>query len=373
MKTRGAVVQKRGDDYEVIDLVLDGPRRDEVLVRVAATGICRSDDHLASGDLVVETYPFCGGHEGSGVIEAVGAAIGHLEVGDHVVFSFVPACGRCRWCASGRQNLCDLGAYALTGRRPEEPPSWRMSTTDGRPVGQMSGIGTFATHTVVNVASVVKIDRDLPLDLMCLLGCCVSTGWGSAVNDAAVAPGDVVVVMGVGGIGANAVQGARMSGARAVIAVDPGELKRDTAAAVGATHTCATMDEARRVARRMTDGQGADSVIVCVGVLDGSHVAEALEVTRKAGTVVVTSVGAMGEVGAPISLFRLSMFHQRLQGSIYGGCNPRRDIPRQIELYRSGQLRLEELVTRRYRLDDIGQGFADLRAGLNVRGVITFS
>ncbi|MET0954091.1 MAG: NDMA-dependent alcohol dehydrogenase [Aeromicrobium sp.] len=372
MRTRGAVVSAPGAAYEVIDMELDDPREHEILVKVAASGICHSDDHLATGDLVVSTYPFCGGHEGAGVVVGLGPSVDEFAVGDHVVFSFVPACGRCRWCATGRQNLCDLGAHALDGCRPDDPTSWRLHTLDGRPVGQMSSLGTFSEHTVVNVASAVRVDKDLPLDVVCLLGCCVSTGWGSAVNDAGTEPGDTVIVMGVGGIGVNAVQGARHAGATCVIAVDPVEMKRSFALTMGASHAVGTMQEARRIARARTNGQGADRAVIAVGVLAGDHVAEAMGAIRKAGTVVVTSVGSMSDLGGPVSFFQLAMFHQRLQGSIFGGCSPRRDIPRQIQMYRDGTLKLDELVTNRYSLDEIGHGFADLHAGRNVRGVVVF-
>ncbi|KAA1394305.1 NDMA-dependent alcohol dehydrogenase [Aeromicrobium ginsengisoli] len=373
MKTRGAVVVAPGRPYEVVDLVLDEPRAREVVVKMSASGICHSDDHLATGDLQVQTYPFCGGHEGSGVVVALGTDVTEVEVDDHVVFSFVPACGRCRWCAAGQQNLCDLGAHALSGCRPDDPSTWRVHTPDGRPVGQMSSIGTFSEHTVVNVASVIKVDRDLPLHVICLLGCCVSTGWGSSVNDARVEPGDTIIVMGLGGIGMNAVQGARHAGAGCVIGVDPVAMKRTLASDFGATHAVASMQEAGRLARSRTDGQGADKAVIAVGVLAGDHLAEALSTVRKGGTVVITSVAPMTDLGAPISLFQVAMLHQRIQGSIYGGCNPRRDIPRQVQMYRDGQLILDELVTKTYSLDDIGQGFADLRSGLNLRGVVTFN
>jgi Zn-dependent alcohol dehydrogenase len=186
---------------------LDEPREHEVLVRMGAAGLCHSDDHFATGDIPVGHLPFCGGHEGAGVIEAVGPGVRGLAVGDHVVTSFIPSCGRCRWCASGQQNLCDNGALMLEGCQLDG--SFRMHL-DGHDVGRAGLVSTFADYSVMPEWSCIKIPEDVPLDIAALLGCGVPTGWGSAVNAAAVSPGDVVIVMGVGGIGVNAVQARAM-------------------------------------------------------------------------------------------------------------------------------------------------------------------
>ncbi|MGH9057730.1 MAG: alcohol dehydrogenase catalytic domain-containing protein, partial [Acidimicrobiales bacterium] len=180
MKTRGAVVTKAPGKYEIMDLEVDDPRPREIRVRMVATGLCHSDDHLATGDIPAGVYPWLGGHEGGGVVESVGPNTPGWEVGDHVVFSFLPGCGRCRWCAAGMQNLCDYGATLLAGSRYDDPTSYRVHTEDGSPVGQMCGLGTFAEHTTVGVDSAIKVDKDVPLDRICLLGCGVGTGWGSA-------------------------------------------------------------------------------------------------------------------------------------------------------------------------------------------------
>ncbi len=372
MRTRGAVITKSPGEYEVIDLELDEPRQGELMVKMAASGLCHSDDHLATGDMPAALYPFCGGHEGSGVVEKVGPGTAGFEVGDHVIFSFLPGCGRCRWCASGMQNLCDLGATLLTGARPDDPTSYRMHTVDGQPVGQMCGISTFAEHTVVNIASAVKIEKDLPLDKVCLLGCGVGTGWGSAVNSAQVRPGDTVIIMGIGGIGINAVQGAAHAGASNVIAVDPVAMKREKALQLGATHAFADIAEADALAKSVTNGQGADSCIVTIGVVKGEHVGQAFSAIRKAGTVVVTGLGNMAEVGLPVSLAELTLFQKRIQGSLFGASSPSSDILRQAQMYRDGKINLDDLVTSTYSLDDIAQGYRDMHAGKNIRGVILF-
>jgi len=372
MRTRGAVVTKVPGAYEVIDLELDEPRQGEIQVKMVASGLCHSDDHLATGDIPVAVYPFAGGHEGAGVVEKVGPHTLGFEVGDHVVFSFLPGCGRCRWCASGMQNLCDLGAGLLTGARFEDPTSYRLHTLDGEPVGQMCGISTFVEHTVVSVNSAVKVDKDLPLDRVCLLGCGVGTGWGSAVNSAGVRPGDTVIIMGIGGIGINAVQGAAQAGASNVIAVDPVPFKREKALELGATHAFSDIAEADELAKSLTNGQGADSVIVTIGVVKGEHVGQAFAATRKAGTVVVTGLGNIAEVGIPVSLGELTLFQKRIQGSLFGASNPSSDILRQVQMYRDGKLKLDELVTTTYALDEIAKGYEDMHAGKNIRGVVLY-
>src|SRR3954451_5414460 len=269
--TRTSVIRKAPGTYETVEVELDDPRQGEVTVKLAASGLCHSDDHNATGDIPVGIYPYAGGHEGAGVITAVGPNTPEFEVGDHVVFSFLPACGKCEFCARGLSNLCDLGASLLTGARADDPTSFRMHL-DGEPVGQQCGISTFSEYTTASVASVVKIDKDISLKAAALLSCGVPTGFGSAVNSARVRPGDTVIVMGVGGIGANAVQGAAHAGATTVIAVDPVEFKREKASEFGATHTFAAIDEAADFARSLTNGQGADAI----GVVQGEHVAQAL-------------------------------------------------------------------------------------------------
>lgn len=371
--TRGAIVRKSPGKYEVADLRLDDPRIGEVQVKLAACGLCHSDDHVAAGHIPANICPMAGGHEGAGVVTEAAPNHKDIKEGDHVVFSFIAACGHCRWCASGMQNLCDRGALILSGARPDDPTSYRLRLADsGEPVGQMAGISAFCEMTTVSVDSVVKIDDDLPLDKVCLLGCAVGTGWGSAVNSAEVRPGDTVLVIGTGGVGINAVQGAAHCGASNIIAVDPVAFKREKACELGATHATDSIEEASELARQFTNGQGADSAIVAIGVVKPEHVGEAFSAIRKAGTCVVTGACNVAEVGAPISLFELAMYQKRLQGSLFGAENPTWDITRQIQLYRDGALKLDELITTTYSLDEIAQGYQDMHDGKNIRGVIIY-
>lgn len=372
VESRGAVVRKAPGSYEIVNLMVDDPRQGELRVKMVAAGLCHSDDHIATGDLPVATYPFCGGHEGGGVVESVGSNTPGFEAGDKVVFSFLPACGKCRWCATGHSNLCDLGALLAVGSRWSDPLDFRLHLEDGSPVGQMCGISAFSQYTTVAVDSAIKVASDTPLDRACLLGCCVATGWGSAVHTGEVHPGDTVIVMGVGGIGANAVQGAVHAGASNVIAVDPTPFKREVAESLGATHSVADMAAATAIAQGFTNGQGADVAIVTVGVTNGGHVAEAFYAVRKQGTVVVTGLGDLTEVGLPIPIGQLTLFEKKLKGSLFGSSNPHADVPRLLEMYRGGHLKLDELVTAEYALDDIARGYQDMHAGKNIRGIIRY-
>jgi S-(hydroxymethyl)glutathione dehydrogenase/alcohol dehydrogenase len=264
-----------------------------------------------------------------------------------------------------------MGASLATNARWEDPTSFRLSL-DGRPVGQMCGLSTFCEYTTVSTASAVRIDPSIPLEIACLTGCGVGTGWGAAVNSAQVRPGQTIIVMGIGGIGINAVQGAAHAGATQVIAVDPVPFKREAALRLGATHAVESIKEAAELARSFTNGQGADAAIVTVGVTRGEHVGRALQSVRKAGTCVVVGIGDVRSREGDIPLAELVLYQKRLQGSLFGASAPTADIPAQLRLWADGVLRLEELITTRYRLDDIAQGFADMHAGRNLRGVVVF-
>ncbi|MEI4273831.1 NDMA-dependent alcohol dehydrogenase [Klenkia sp. LSe6-5] len=368
--TRASIIRQSPGEYETVTLELDDPKKGEVQVKMAASGLCHSDDHLQTGDLQVMTYPFCGGHEGSGVITKVGPDTPGFEEGDHVVFSFVPSCGQCSACRRGDFNLCDKGALLLVGSRADDAEDFRMKL-DGQNVGQMCGISTFSEYTTADVASVIKIDKDIPLKSAALVGCGVPTGFGTAVKAGGVKPGDVVIVMGIGGIGINAVQGAAHAGATRVIAVDPTPFKREMAQEFGATDVFENMEQATEFAQSITEGQGADVALVTVGVLEADHPAQALASIRKGGTVVVTGLGKMTEL-TPISAFDLTLMQKRLQGAIIGAQSPHSDIPKLLRMYQAGQLKLDELITKEYTLDQVTEAYKDMHEGKNIRGVIVF-
>lgn len=369
MKIKGAMVYGPGQDWQVEEFDLGDPVSGEVQVRLAASGLCHSDEHFRSGDLPAPFYPILGGHEGAGVVTKVGPGVSEVVEDDHVVLAFTPACGTCRQCARGRQNLCDRGAGIGTGKAISDD-SYR-ATKDGAPVYQTSLTGTFAPYATVHKSSVIKIEKDIPLSRAALLGCGVCTGWGSTASIGGTQPGDTVLVIGAGGIGINAVQGAAHAGARFVVAVDPVEFKRTQALKLGATHAYATLAEATEQITEMTWGTMADVTAVTMGVLDSDLIEPALQATGKGGTVVLTAIG--GRPATSVSWHHLTLHEKRVQGALFGGTSPRAQVPKLLNLYRSGMLRLDELVTRTYRLEDVNQGYEDMREGRNLRGVIEYT
>jgi S-(hydroxymethyl)glutathione dehydrogenase/alcohol dehydrogenase len=369
MKTRAAILWEVGKDWSVEEIDLDPPQAGEVLVRMVGSGLCHSDEHLVTGDLPF-ALPIIGGHEGAGVVEEVGPGVTGLAAGDLVIFGFIPSCGRCPSCATGHENLCDLGMYLAEGKQiSDHTARHHAHDTD---LGLMCLLGTFAERTVVNEASCIKVDPDVPLDKACLLGCGVVTGWGSAVYAADVVPGEDVAVVGIGGIGINAVQGAKLAGARRIFAIDPVPFKREQALAFGATHTASSLEEAAAVIGDATQGCMANKVIMTMGLGTGDNIAAALAVTAKRGRVVITNLHAATEVQVSMSALDMTLMEKQLVGSLFGSANPRADIPKLLGLYADGQLKLDELVTRTYRLDEINHGYEDMREGRNLRGVINF-
>jgi S-(hydroxymethyl)glutathione dehydrogenase/alcohol dehydrogenase len=361
--TRAAICREPRRPWEIVDLELDEPKADEVLVRFHAAGLCHSDDHIQKGDARMR-FPVVGGHEGAGVVEAVGADVTRVAVGDHVVCSFIPACGKCRYCSTGHQNMCDEGKNASTGEFPDG--TFRFHR-DGEDYGGLCVLGTFSQRAVLSEYSCIKIPDDIPFDVAALVSCGVPTGWGTAVYAAGVRPGETVVVYGAGGVGSNAVQGARYAGAKNVVVVDPVEFKRDMAKVFGATHTFADAQSAHEFVVETTWGQLADHALITVGVLSDEVIASALTVVGKSGQVTITAVGP-GQLDAHAGL--LIGYQRRVQGAVFGACNPLYDVPRLLGLYRSGDLKLDELITRRYSLEQVNEGYQDMLDGKNIRGVI---
>jgi alcohol dehydrogenase (nicotinoprotein) len=368
MKTKAAVVYEQGKPFEITELELDGPRAGEVLIKFSAAGLCHSDLHLLNGQTKAR-YPMVGGHEGAGVVEDVGPGVTKVRPGDHVVCSFVPSCGTCRYCSTGKQNLCDAGRTLMDGCLPDGTFRFHQGSTD---LGGMCMLGTFAERATVSQHSLVKIDEWLPLGTAVLVGCGVPTGWGTATNAGNVRAGDTTVIYGTGGIGMNAVQGAAHAGAKYVVAVDPVEFKRDTALKFGATHAFATAEEAAAKVNELTWGQMADQALITVGFADGEVISAALDVVGKGGTVVITALSDPEGVSMRLSAKMMTLYQKTVKGSMFGSCNPQYDIVKLLRLYDAGQLKLDELITTRYPLEKVNQGYQDLRAGKNIRGVIVY-
>jgi alcohol dehydrogenase (nicotinoprotein) len=368
MKTKAAVVYEPGKPIEIEELDLDGPKDGEVLIRYTHAGLCHSDLHIMHGDLEAR-MPMVLGHEGAGIIEEVGPGVTRVAPGDHVVCSFIPNCGTCRYCATGRQSICDWGATILEGYLPGE----RFAFTGPRgQYGGMCMLGTFSQYGVIHQNSAVKVDDDLPLDKAVLVGCGVPTGWGSAVYAAKVAPGDTVAVFGIGGIGINAVQGARYAGAKNVVAIDPLENKREKAMELGATHAFATAEEAQAAITEMTRGQMADSAILTVDLMTPEVVTAGFSAVGKGGVVVLTALNKLMEPTIQLPGTILTLWRKTVKGTLFGDCNPTTDIPKILGLYQAGDIKLDEIITRTYTLDQVNEGYDDLLAGKNVRGVIVY-
>lgn len=368
MKTRTAVLYAPGEPMRVEEVELDPPKEHEVLVRMVAAGICHSDYHAVTGEL--PTYlPMALGHEGAGVVEAVGPNVTHCKVGDHVVLSFVPSCGVCRSCVSGHSNLCDLGAGAVSG--PLMDGTFRLHK-EGADIGQFCQVGTFSERIVVSDMSVVPIADYYPLNRAVLVGCGVPTGIGAVIHRAKVTPGSTVMVVGCGGIGSNIIQGAALAGARMIIAVDIHDFKLEKAKELGATHTInSTRDDPVSMTRDLTWGVGADYAFEAIAT--PATIGQAYNSTAKNGTVVVVGLSPYFEQAIPISPLDLVLYQKTLMGTLYGDAQPRNDIPNLLKMYEVGKVKLDELVTKTYTLDQVNEAYADLAAGKLIRGVIEFA
>ncbi len=368
MKSKAAILWAIGEDWSVEEIELDAPKSGEVLVHLAASGLCHSEEHAVTGDLPM-SMPLIGGHEGAGVVLEVGEGVSWLQPGDHVVFAGIPACGRCVPCSTGHSNLCDLGARILGGLQADGTSRHHAR---GQDIRTSCLIGSFAHHSVVNEATCVKIEPDYPLDRACLLGCGVMTGWGSAVHKAEVQVGETVVVIGAGGIGSNAIQGARIAGAKHIVAVDPIEFKREKAMTFGATHTASSFEEATDLLRELTWGTMADKVIMTMSVGQGTLIAGAMAMAAKRGRVVVTNLHPVAESSATISLMDLTLMEKQLVGSCFGSGNARADVPKLLSLWRNGQLDLDGLVTQTLPLEGVNEGYEAMRNGTAIRTVLVY-
>jgi NDMA-dependent alcohol dehydrogenase len=366
-RTAQAVVARSvGGPVTVETIHVEPPKAGELTVRIAACGVCHSDLSAFNGTIPFP-LPLVLGHEAAGTVVEVGDGVDAFAVGDRVISSFVSMCGRCRYCTTGRPQLCDQAAKAIA-TLPDG--TVRTADADGRPLSVFSGCGVMAEFATLHVDNVVKAVDDIPMECCALISCGVMTGVGAAINTARVAPGDICIVFGAGGVGLNAIQGCALAGASMVVAVDRVEHKLALARAFGATHTVdASADEQVVKTLRKLTGGGADVCIECVG--HGSVVAQAYGALRKGGTAVVVGVAGPKDLTS-VRTASLTFEEKTLTGSYFGSARPREDFPRLMSLYRRGRLKLDELVTHRYRIAEAPQAFDDLAAGRNARGMIVF-
>jgi len=366
-RTGKAVVCRELNKPVVVETItVDGPKRGEVTVKIAACGVCHSDLSATNGTIALPP-PLVLGHEGAGEVVEAGEGVTGFAVGDHVVASFIYMCGKCRFCSAGRPVLCiEQGKALLTP--PEGTP--RVKDRDGKPLNIFSGCGVMAEYATLSVDNVVKIDPKMPLDRAALVGCAVTTGVGAVFNTARVEPGSTVAVFGCGGVGLNAIQGAAIAGAERILAIDTMHSKLEMAKKFGATDVLLSVpgQDPTKDIRKLTGG-GPDYAFECVG--SGALAELAYKAIKRGGKAVIVGVARATE-STSFKPMTMVFEEKTLQGSYFGSCVPRVDFPRMLQLYMAGKLKLDELITKRYSIDEAPQAFADMESGKNARGVIVF-
>ena len=357
-----AAVLRGPDPLSIEQVDLDSPEAGEVLVKIHSCGVCHSDLGVIENTAESLETPSVLGHEAAGVVEEVGPGVVNVQPGDHVIIAFAPSCGRCYYCVRDMENLCERRDYPDRGPRGPRP----RRHVDGVPVTQGVGVAGFAEYTIMPEYGVVKIRKDAPLDTVCLLGCGVTTGIGAAINTAKVEPGSNVAVIGLGGVGLGIIQGARLAGASRIIAIDLLDGKLEQAPQFGATDVinARNVDPVQAV-RDMTDDR-LDYAFEAIGL--PLTVEQAFGMIRRGGTAVAVGVNR-GTVSIPGNDF---LREKKLIGSFYGSVSIHADIPRLVDLYMSGKILLDEMVSRRRPLEEINEAFDDMKAGNVIRSVIDF-
>lgn len=361
---KAAVLYELKTPLKVEDVDLDNPKRGEVRVKIHANGVCHSDYSVIHG-ILRSPLPVVPGHEGAGVVEEVGPDVTLVKPGDHVVLSFAPYCGHCYYCSIGRPVLCDNMRVTM-GKGTLLDGTCRLKK-NGKPVHHMAGLSSFAQYAVVAEISCIKIPDNVPFDKACLVGCGVMTGVGAAINTAKVAPGTSAVVIGCGGVGLNTIQGCALAGAATIIAVDLMDNKLEYAKQFGATHTINPgKQDLVKTVRSLTEGRGADYAFEVIGL--GKTIEQAYACARQGGvTIVVGAPSREDTVTIPASSL---LTEKEIKGSLYGSARPRVDMPRLIDLYMKKKLKLDELVSRTYSLDEVNDAMTALEKGEVARSVV---
>lgn len=363
---KAVVCRELNRNVRVEEIGVDSPHRDEVMVKITACGVCHSDLSATNGTIGFP-LPLVLGHEGAGIVVEVGEGVDEFAVGDHVMASFVNMCGKCRYCSAGRPVLCDNASKALSTL-----PDGTLRTRDaeGDALNIFSGCGVMAEYATMHVGNLVKVKKEIPFAAAALVSCGVMTGVGAVFNTARLEPGSFAVVFGAGGVGLSAIQGCRIAGAAMIIAVDTMDSKLELAKEFGATHTLNPNTETDIVKslKRLTHG-GPDYGFECIGLSE--TVSQTYRAIRKGGKAIVVGVARPADT-CSIRTMTLPFEEKVLTGSMYGSTRPREDFPKLLSLYQAGQLKLDELITAEYTIDQAPQAFADLVAGKNARGMIRF-
>lgn len=363
-----AVVVDSVNNINVEDVELSAPKQQEIKVKVMAAGLCHSDLSILDGTVSCP-LPMILGHEGSGVVTEVGPGVTRFNVGDHVVFTCQPVCGQCPNCLKGQYNTCTAQPLEEILSGTQLDGSVRNTRANGEPLPSMLTVGCMAEETVVHEYFAVKVGDDHPFDHACIVGCGVITGAGGAIYGANIRVGDSVVITGCGGVGLSAVQGARLAGAKNIIAVDIADNKLKMALELGATHTvnggsCNAVEEVLNITK-----QGADAVLECSGVSESTG--QAFEMLRLGGTLVQIGVPAF-EKTLPISSAALTLTGKTVKAGKYGDNNPRLDIPNYLDFSQQGRINLEKMITKTYRIDQVQEAFEDMKNSVIAKGVILF-
>jgi NDMA-dependent alcohol dehydrogenase len=364
---KAAVLYAVGERLAIEDLTIGDPREGEVMVRVAAGGVCHSDLHVIHGDLPAP-LPVVLGHEGAGVVEKVGPGVRGFQRGDHVLLLWRASCGECFYCVSGRPALCELGAgIRWSGHLTDGTSRFRRGDQEIR---HFAGVSSFGELTVLPQEGLVKIDPEISLEKAAIVGCAVMTGVGAVINTAKVEPGASIAVIGCGGVGLNAIQGAALAGAEKIIAIDLLDNKLAYARQFGATHLInGKQVDAIEAVKTATSGRGADYVFEVIG--NPRAMSQGYQMARRGGTLVIVGVAPIGaEVSFPASSIMLE--EKTIRGSLYGSCRPKLDAPRLLNLYKAGKLKLDELISREYPLDQINEAFEALERGEVARSIVRF-
>jgi S-(hydroxymethyl)glutathione dehydrogenase / alcohol dehydrogenase len=367
---KAAILNEPKQPLEVAQVDVDPPKAGEVAVKVAAAGVCHSDYHVMNGDLPA-TLPAILGHEGAGIVEAVGEGVTAVQPGNHVILLFRASCGRCEYCSTGHPALCGVGQKVRwTGQMPDGTSRFRRAE-GGAEVKHFAGVSCFGEQTVVLEEAVVPIRQDAPLEIAALVGCGVMTGVGAVVNTARVEPGSSVLVIGAGGVGLSTVMGAQLTGAEKIIVADLVANKLEMSLEFGATDTIdASREDTLARVKALTNERGVDYAFEAIG--NTRTLAQCFQAVRRGGTAVAVGVAPAG-AEVSVSAFDLVLQEKALIGSFYGSTRPHHDMPRLLDLYMAGKLPLDKLITRRYPIDEINEAYRAMMAGEVARSVITYS